>query len=126
MKIATFCANLIVLLSIIHSANLYSTENQEGKKETTNPSFAEPISGKVIEKINAASYTYLKIKTKTDETWVAVPQLEIKLNTEVELEKPIPMFGFESKTLKRKFDRIYFGMLKSQKEELVKKMHKKE
>jgi hypothetical protein len=92
-------------------------------KETTKPAnspFEAPITGKVIEKIDASSYSYLKLKTKTDETWVAVPQVEIALNTEVELQKPIPMFGFESKTLKRKFDRIYFGVLKSQKEAMIK------
>jgi hypothetical protein len=79
-----------------------------------------PIKGTILEKIDATNYSYLKIKTQTEETWVAVPQLEIKLNTEVELQKPIPMFGFESKTLKRKFDKIYFGLLKSQKEEIEK------
>lgn len=79
-----------------------------------------PIKGTILEKIDATNYSYMKIKTKEEETWVAVPQLEIKLNTEIELQKPIPMVGFESKTLKRRFDKIYFGLLKSQKEEMSK------
>lgn len=100
-----------------------ATATPEVKKESTTP-FEKPIKGRIMEKINASSYTYLKLKTETEDIWVAVPQLEIKLNTEVELQKPIPMFGFESKTLKKKFDRIYFGILKSQKEELLKKAKK--
>ena len=89
-------------------------------KAESSKTYDGPISGKVVEKINAASYTYLKLKTKTDETWVAVPKLEIELNTQVEMLKPMPMFGFQSKILKRKFDRIYFGVLKSQTEAMAK------
>jgi hypothetical protein len=103
---------LLFILGSVTAFNIYATDKAEKSKTP----FEAPIKGKVLEKMNVASYTYLKLKTETDETWVAVPQLEIALNTEVELQKPIPMFGFESKTLKRKFDRIYFGVLKSQKE----------
>lgn len=80
-----------------------------------------PINGTVIEKIDASNYTYLRLKTdKTkEEVWVAVPQIEIKKDTHVSLRKPIPMFGFESKILKRKFDRIYFGVLTEQAEALA-------
>jgi hypothetical protein len=115
----------MLLLTILISTSLFAADTvavKETSKVETN--YNAPIAGKVIEKINAASYTYLKLKTKTEEVWIAVPQLEIALNTEVEMLKPIPMFGFESKTLKRKFDRIFFGMLKSQKEEKAKEMAK--
>ena len=108
MFLKAFTLSIVLLTS-----NLYAVE---AAKKTGSSPFEAPISGKVLEKINVANYTYLKLKTKTDETWVAVPQIEIALNTEVEVSKPIPMFGFESKSLKRKFDRIYFGVLKTQKE----------
>jgi hypothetical protein len=124
--------NLLLIILISFAVNLSATEpiKEEAKmdpaKSSTKPeqNFNAPIKGIIIEKINAASYTYLKLKTSTDETWVAVPQLEIALNTEVEMLKPIPMFGFESKTLKRKFDRIFFGVLKNQKADLNKIMTK--
>lgn len=74
-----------------------------------------PIHGTVLESIDAANYTYLRLKTKDlGEVWVAIPQMAVKLKSEVTLRKPIPMFGFESKTLKRKFDKMYFGMLAEQ------------
>lgn len=111
---------LIAITTCLGSSVVYTVETLN----MPNKNFDPPIVGKVIEKINASSYTYLKLKTKNDETWVAVPQLEINLNTEVELQKPIPMFGFESKTLKRKFDRLYFGVLKSQTRDIVTKNEK--
>ncbi len=97
---------------------------ESAQKTSSNSVYAEPISGKIIEIINAATYTYLKLKTKTDETWVAVPHTDLGLNTEVTLDKPMPMFGFQSKSLKRKFDRIYFGVLRSQKEQALKQQEK--
>jgi hypothetical protein len=113
----------VFLMTIVlsFSASLYAAE----AAKSTGTVFDPPITGTVIEKINASNYTYLKLKTKTDETWVAVPQVEVALNTEVELQKPVPMFGFESKTLKRKFDRIYFGVLTSQKAAATKEDSKK-
>jgi hypothetical protein len=111
-----------LLLGLL-ATNLVFAQIKSNPNEKQSP-YDKPISGKVLEKINAASYTYLKIKTSTEDIWVAVPQLEIKLNTEVELQKPMPMFGFESKTLKRKFDKIYFGVLKSQKDEMLKQQQK--
>lgn len=120
---ATFSLNVFAETTTSTATSTSSVPNKEVKKDSTTP-FEKPIKGRVMEKVNASSYTYLKLKTETEDIWVAVPQLEIKLNTEVELQKPIPMFGFESKTLKKKFDRIYFGILKSQKEELLKKAKK--
>jgi hypothetical protein len=69
------------------------------------------IRGKVLERIDAAPYSYLRLSTAAGETWAAVPQTTVDKGAEVAVENPMPMDGFESKTLKRKFDKIYFGML---------------
>ena len=87
MKNLKLISTLIATTTLLTSTTLFAATET---KPVVNKIFDEPITGKVIEKINAASYTYLKIKTKKDETWVAVPQLEIKLDTEVEVLKPIP------------------------------------
>ena len=118
---------IVSLIILCLSINICAAETAKGEVKTdakVEQNYNLPIIGKVLEKIDASSYSYLRIKTQTEEVWVAVPQLEIALNTEVEMTKPIPMFGFESKTLKRKFDRIFFGMLKSQKEEMAKERAK--
>ena len=118
---------IVSLIILCLSINIYAAETVKSVAKAdakVEQNYNLPIIGKVLEKIDASSYSYLRIKTQTEEVWVAVPQLEIALNTEVEMTKPIPMFGFESKTLKRKFDRIFFGMLKSQKEEMAKERAK--
>lgn len=81
----------------------------------------EPIEGTVVEKIDASNYTYLRLKqtAPNEDIWVAVPQINIKIGAKASLSKPIPMFGYQSKTLKRKFDRIYFGVLAEQAKEIA-------
>jgi hypothetical protein len=69
------------------------------------------VRGKVLERIDAAPYSYLRLSTPGGEVWAAVPQTTTAAGTEVAIEGPMPMDGFESKTLKRKFDKIYFGQL---------------
>ena len=72
---------------------------------------AAPLKGTVLETKDVEPYTYLRLKTKDGETWAAVGKAPVKVGTEVTIENPAVMKDFESKTLKRKFDRIVFGTL---------------
>jgi hypothetical protein len=72
------------------------------------------VRGKVVERIDAAPYSYLRIAGPAGEIWAAVPQAAIENGAEVVIENPMPMDGFESKTLNRKFEKIYFGTLGGQ------------
>ena len=72
------------------------------------------VRGKVVEKIDAAPYSYLKISGPSGEIWAAVPQATVATGDEVVIENPMAMDGFESKTLNRKFDKILFGTLGGQ------------
>jgi len=67
------------------------------------------LKGKVLEVQEAEPYTYLRIKTGDGETWAAVNKTPIKAGAEVTIDNPMVMTNFESKALKRKFDRIVFG-----------------
>ena len=69
-------------------------------------------SGTILETMDASSYTYMKLKTDSGEIWAAVPQTKVKVGEKVTVLNPQTMDGFESKTLKRKFDHIMFGTLK--------------
>ncbi len=75
------------------------------------------IRGKVLERIDAPPYSYLRLATSSGEVWAAVPQTTVKAGDPVSIAGPLPMNGFESKTLKRKFDRIVFGHLAAPGEE---------
>jgi hypothetical protein len=70
-----------------------------------------PLKGKVAEKIDASPYTYLRLTTATGDAWAAVPETSIAVGTDVEISHPLEMKAFESKSLHRTFEVIYFGSL---------------
>jgi hypothetical protein len=75
------------------------------------PAAAAEIRGKVLERTDAPPYSYLKLKTDKGEVWAAVEKTDVANGTEVAVKGATPMPNFESKTLNRKFDLVYFGTL---------------
>jgi hypothetical protein len=69
------------------------------------------LRGEVLEVLSVPTYTYLRLKTKEGEVWAAVPVASVKKGDQVVLVNAQPVERFESKTLKRKFDRILFATL---------------
>jgi hypothetical protein len=74
-------------------------------------SAAAGLQGTVLETIDAAQYTYLRLKTANGEVWAAVTHADVKQGAQVTIQDPMVMTNFESKTLNRKFDKIVFGTL---------------
>ena len=72
------------------------------------------IAGTVLETLHASSYTYLRFETPDGEAWAAVPQARLEIGAQVVIANPQVMSNFESKTLGRRFDTIYFGTLEGQ------------
>ncbi len=71
------------------------------------------LTGTVTETMNAAGYTYLKVKGGDgNEFWAAVGETQIANGTTVKLEESITMSNFHSKTLDRTFPSIVFAVLK--------------
>jgi len=64
--------------------------------------------GKVVETFNAGGYTYVQVDTGTEKIWAAAPQFPVKVGDKVTVPPGMPMKDFESKTLKRTFETIYF------------------
>jgi len=75
------------------------------------PAQAPALKGEVLEVRDVESYTYLRLKTKDGEAWAAVPTAAVKKGAQVAIGNAMVMQDFESKSLKRKFDRIVFGTL---------------
>src|SRR5262245_56904882 len=69
------------------------------------------LSGKLQERSDAGSYSYLRIATSAGEVWAAVPTTTLQAGADVRIEQPMWMKDFESKTLGRKWPRIAFGTL---------------
>ena len=87
------------------------------------------VTGAVLEKIDVTGGMYLRLKTPQGEVWTAVDKADVKKGAEVTVLNAVPMDGFESKSLKRKFDHILFGslaagqMASDSKKEPTAKMH---
>lgn len=72
----------------------------------------EALTGKVIERLDASPYCYLRLKTANKgEVWAAIPEASAEKGSEVTIANAMLMTNFESKTLKRTFAEVYFGTL---------------
>ena len=65
--------------------------------------------GKVLETMDSGGYTYLQVEENGQKLWVAVMQTKVKTGDVVEFPDSPPMVNFQSKTLKRTFDKIIFA-----------------
>jgi hypothetical protein len=87
------------------------------KPEVANPS-AQPApavpqavpgkSGKVLEIIDTAGYTYVQVDTGKEKFWAAAPQFAANVGDDVVVPEGMPMPDYHSKTLDRTFDMVYF------------------
>ena len=69
------------------------------------------LSGTVLEIIDSAGYTYLRISTADGEKWAAVNQTKVAKGDRITVHDATLMKNFKSRTLNRQFDSIYFGTL---------------
>ena len=83
--------------------------NAGGKAAPAAPAQANVISGKVVEMMDAATYTYVEIDSGAATVWAAAPQFSVKLGDQVVVTDAMPMKNYTSKTLNRTFDVVYFS-----------------
>lgn len=127
MLIARFDAMIaanFALPSIIHSDN----EGQQAMKtwlplcallvsafvfaaDPPAPTQAAPtvLKGKILEVKDVESYTYLRLKTQNGEVWAAIGKVAVKVGNDIAIDNVMLMKNFESKSLNKKFETIYFG-----------------
>jgi hypothetical protein len=67
------------------------------------------LKGEVLEVQDVEGYTYLRLKTQEGEVWAAVTTTAVKKGAVVNIGNPMTMQNFESKALKKRFDKIVFG-----------------
>ncbi len=79
--------------------------------DMTTPAELVAVKGEVLEVVNVANYTYLRLKTVHGESWVAVDKAVVAKGSKVTIEKAMVMHDFKSPSLKKTFKTIYFGSL---------------
>jgi hypothetical protein len=73
---------------------------------------AQPVTGKVQEIIQVPNFTYLRLDTGHGDEWAAIPTNDkLKQGDQAAIAHPLKMNSFNSKTLNRTFDSIWFGEL---------------
>ncbi len=64
--------------------------------------------GAVVETMNSGGYTYARLQIDGKDVWVAGPETKLAVGATVALAGGTLMQGFQSTTLNRTFDEIYF------------------
>lgn len=121
-----------LLLTLVATAALVGCGNQQNSTADAQPAKTDPntraqsgviqtaapaatsssqVTGKVLETMDAAGYTYLKVQTADGEKWAAVSQAKVAKGSTVTIDEQMTAENFESKTLNRKFDKIIFGTI---------------
>ncbi len=72
------------------------------------PTSAPGKTGKVVETMDAAGYTYVNVDTGSEQLWAAAPQFAVKVGDEVVVPEGMPMPNYHSKSLDRTFEVVYF------------------
>jgi len=65
--------------------------------------------GKVLQIVDAGSYTYLEVEEKGKKLWIAALKVKVAKGDMVEFPDSKPMENFHSKTLNKTFDKIIFA-----------------
>lgn len=78
------------------------------------PVAALDLTGVVLESIDAAPHTFLRLDTAVGEKWAAVPSTAIATGASVRVRVAATRQGYASKELKRTFERVTFGTLAGQ------------
>ena len=70
---------------------------------------SQAIQGKVLERLDAGGFTYLRLETDKGERWLVTSPVETKVGEKVTASAGMVVEKFESKSLNRTFDNIVFG-----------------
>ncbi len=107
--------NLLLSLSLVaalsSASSVLAMPNKTAAPAAANEAQpAEVLSGKALQTMNSGGYTYVNIQKKNNEkVWVAIPETAVKVGSQMSFRGGMEMVSFESKSLKRKFDKIIFA-----------------
>ena len=84
------------------------TAHQPTGAQSAAPAGDQAVTGTVLETMDAANYTYVRVKTDSRELWAAASQFKVAVGDKIVVSLDQPMEHFHSKALNRDFDVIYF------------------
>ena len=101
----------LVILSIVALSLVFSTMGRSIFADQATATMKEKasLSGKVVETMDSGRYTYVCLEKNNKKTWIAVYKMKVVVGQEMSFKPGIEMVNFESQSLNRKFDKIYFS-----------------
>lgn len=100
----------VIALSSVTAAMAMPDKAGVAPVENSAQAAAEQLSGKVLQTMDSGGYTYVYIQKKNEEkVWVAVAATPVTVGSQIAFRGGMEMRDFESKSLKRKFDKIIFA-----------------
>ena len=106
--ITLVCVLMFVTSGCKEGGAIPSASQQEAPAATQPAAAPQGWTGAVVETMDAAGYTYVKIDTGTEQIWAAAPETQVKVGDTVSVPPGAPMKNYQSKTLNRTFDVVYF------------------
>jgi hypothetical protein len=100
----------VVVMSLVSSGSLHASDAKKEKAQAkAREDTATLVSGVVVETMDSGGYTYIQLEAKGKKIWVAVNKMKVTKGQTMSFRSGTEMINFESKTLKRTFDRILFS-----------------
>ncbi len=120
----------VSILLVVTSCGEKEQPQQQNVNQNQNQIMSSDVSSDVHnvvveEKIDASNYSYLKVKEKDKEYWIAVNKMDINVGEFVIFSKSMEMKNFKSESLDKTFESILFvdDAKKSGSEEQIKTPH---
>lgn len=79
-----------------------------GQKDMAPAAAGTGWTGTVLETMDSGGYTYIQFDTGSETLWAAAPKFEVSVGDVVNVPPGMAMENYNSKTLERDFDVIYF------------------
>lgn len=74
----------------------------------TPPGMTQQMTGNVVETMDTAGYTYVKVQSDDKVIWAAAPEFKVAVGDSVIIPEGMAMPNYHSNTLNRDFDVLYF------------------
>ena len=114
-KFISLCCSLVLIIGLTacskdkpeEQASTPQPAQQQAAPEAAIP--PAPVTGKVLESMDAAGYTYINVETETGEKWIAVNLSAVEVGEKITFMDGMVMQNFFSKSLDRTFPEIVFS-----------------
>ena len=115
MRLSGFCCVLALAFLAACSRDSGSSGRSSAGAGAAQPpesgasqSGVQTVAGTVVETMDAASYTYVRVKTDKGDVWAATSQFKVAVGDRVRVTLEMQQRDFRSPTLNRQFPVIYF------------------